>query len=91
MLHRALQIRPGLRLAGGMEQLSVVDPRAVQELLQDAPAALPEGVLRYVGEFGAEWGHFAAGAILVSLPVTVLFFVLQKQLVEGLTAGGVKG
>lgn len=36
-------------------------------------------------------GRFAAGAILVSLPVTALFFVLQKQLVEGLTSGSVKG
>jgi arabinogalactan oligomer/maltooligosaccharide transport system permease protein len=52
---------------------------------------LPVVLNGYVGEFGAEWGHFAAGAILVSLPVTALFFVLQRHLVEGLTAGGVKG
>jgi arabinogalactan oligomer/maltooligosaccharide transport system permease protein len=52
---------------------------------------LPVVLNGYVGEFGAEWGRFAAGAILVSIPVTVLFFVLQKQLVEGLTSGGVKG
>lgn len=52
---------------------------------------LPVVLNGYVGEFGAEWGKFAAGAILVSVPVTLLFFVLQKQLVEGLTAGSVKG
>ena len=52
---------------------------------------LPVVLNGYVGEFGAEWGRFAAGALLVSLPVTLLFFALQKQLVEGLTAGGVKG
>ncbi len=52
---------------------------------------LPVVLNGYVGEFGAEWGHFAAAALLVSLPVTALFFVLQRQLVEGLTAGGVKG
>ena len=52
---------------------------------------LPVVLNGYVGEFGAEWGRFAAGAILVSVPVTALFFALQKQLVEGLTAGGVKG
>jgi arabinogalactan oligomer/maltooligosaccharide transport system permease protein len=52
---------------------------------------LPVVLNGYVGEFGAEWGKFAAGSILVSLPVTALFFLLQKQLVEGLTAGGVKG
>jgi arabinogalactan oligomer/maltooligosaccharide transport system permease protein len=52
---------------------------------------LPVVLNGYVGEFGAEWGNFAAGAMLVSLPVTLLFFALQRHLVEGLTAGGVKG
>ena len=33
----------------------------------------------------------AAGAILVSLPVMLLFFRLQKYLIGGLTAGAVKG
>ncbi|MBM4292384.1 MAG: sugar ABC transporter permease, partial [Deltaproteobacteria bacterium] len=36
-------------------------------------------------------GYFAAGALLVSAPVMALFFALQRQLVGGLTAGGVKG
>jgi len=34
---------------------------------------------------------FAAGAILVALPPVILFFVLQKYIVSGLAAGGVKG
>lgn len=52
---------------------------------------LPVALQRFVGEFHTEWGHFAAGAIVVSLPVMLVFFALQKQLVAGLTAGGVKG
>jgi arabinogalactan oligomer / maltooligosaccharide transport system permease protein len=52
---------------------------------------LPVVLQRYVSDYGTEWGHFAAGAIVVSLPVMLLFFALQKQFVEGLTAGGVKG
>jgi arabinogalactan oligomer/maltooligosaccharide transport system permease protein len=44
-----------------------------------------------VGQFSSDWGHFAAGAILVSIPVMALFFLLQKYLVSGLTAGAVKG
>jgi arabinogalactan oligomer/maltooligosaccharide transport system permease protein len=52
---------------------------------------LPVVLNGYVGEFGAEWGRFAAGSMVVSVPVVALFFYLQRQLVEGLTSGGVKG
>ena len=39
-----------------------------------------------------EWfTSFCAGAVLVSIPITVLFFILQKYYVEGVTGGAVKG
>jgi len=34
---------------------------------------------------------FAAGAVVTSIPVMVAFYVLQRYLVGGLTAGAVKG
>jgi arabinogalactan oligomer / maltooligosaccharide transport system permease protein len=52
---------------------------------------LPVALQRYVGDYTTEWGLFAAGALIVSAPVVALFFALQKNLVGGLTAGGVKG
>jgi len=52
---------------------------------------LPVALQRYVGDFSTEWGRFAAGALIISTPVVALFFALQKYLVGGLTAGGVKG
>ncbi len=61
-------------------------------LMSDQRAfTLPVVLHAYIGDFGTDWGHFAAGAIIVSIPVMALFFALQRQLVEGLTAGGVKG
>lgn len=42
-------------------------------------------------DYGRSWSMFAAAAILVSLPVLVIFFCIQKYMVSGLTAGGVKG
>ena len=52
---------------------------------------LPVRLQHYVGDYTTEWGYFAAGAIIVSVPVMALFFALQKHLVGGLTAGSVKG
>ncbi len=52
---------------------------------------LPVRLQQYVGDYTTEWGYFAAGAVCVSLPVMILFFMLQTHLVSGLTAGGVKG
>jgi arabinogalactan oligomer / maltooligosaccharide transport system permease protein len=52
---------------------------------------LPVVIQSYVQEQSTAWGPFAAGAILVSAPVMALFYVAQRQLVSGLTQGGVKG
>ena len=60
-------------------------------LSDETSLTLPVVLQRYVGDYSTEWGHFAAGAIIVSVPVMALFFALQKHLIGGLTAGGVKG
>lgn len=43
------------------------------------------------GNFSANWSLFAAASILGSLPILVLFFSIQRFLVQGLTSGAVKG
>lgn len=50
----------------------------------------PVGLRFFVGGFSSQWGYFAAGSVIVSVPVVVLFLYLQKYLVSGLTAGSVK-
>ncbi|MCR4784097.1 MAG: sugar ABC transporter permease [bacterium] len=43
------------------------------------------------GNFSTNWSLFTAGSILGAIPIMVLFFSLQRFLVEGLTKGAVKG
>ncbi|HEU0037415.1 MAG TPA: sugar ABC transporter permease [Kofleriaceae bacterium] len=52
---------------------------------------LPVLIQSTVTEFSADWGLFAAGAVVTSIPVMIAFYVLQRYLVGGLTAGAVKG
>jgi arabinogalactan oligomer/maltooligosaccharide transport system permease protein len=58
---------------------------------RESSFTLPVVLQSYVGEYNAQWGAFAAGAILVSVPVMALFYVAQRQLIGGLTSGAVKG
>ena len=44
----------------------------------------------FIGEFTVQWGLLTAGGTLIAIPVTILFLLVQKRLVGGLTAGAVK-
>jgi multiple sugar transport system permease protein/raffinose/stachyose/melibiose transport system permease protein len=52
---------------------------------------LPVGMNDYIGQYGIRYGELMASSVMVSLPVIVIFFFLQRQFVAGLTAGAVKG
>jgi ABC-type maltose transport system permease subunit len=43
------------------------------------------------GQFDQKWGVFAAGALIGALPIVIIYYVLQDQIVGGLTQGAVKG
>lgn len=50
------------------------------------------GLQQFIGDnYGQNWGAFAAGAVLGSMPMVIVYLILQDQIVGGLTAGSVKG
>ena len=85
--------RPALAVTGLFSFMTAWNEFVLAATFMGDPRSftLPVVLQRYVSDYGTEWGHFAAGAILVSLPVMALFFALQRHFVEGLTAGGVMG
>ncbi len=44
-----------------------------------------------IGQLGVQWDMLTAGGIISVVPVCIMFFFAQKRLIEGLTAGAVKG
>lgn len=52
---------------------------------------IPVALKSLVGQLGVQWDLITAGGIITILPICVMFFFVQKRLVEGLTAGAVKG
>ena len=52
---------------------------------------LPLGLKSFQASLSTQWGLYAAGAVVVSIPVMILFISLSRFLVSGLTVGSVKG
>ena len=61
-------------------------------VLQDPQLyTLPLGLKSFQASLATQWGLYAAGALIVSIPVLILFISISRYLVSGLTMGSVKG
>jgi multiple sugar transport system permease protein len=56
-----------------------------------ASRTVPVGIALFPGIHEVPWGEIAAGSVVVTAPVVVLAIVFQRRVLEGLTAGAVKG
>lgn len=57
---------------------------------KDALRTLPLGLSLFFGEYASQYNQALAAALMMMLPVLLLFIVLQRQFVEGLTRSGLK-
>jgi len=51
---------------------------------------IPIGLKSLIGKYDVKWGVLMAGGVLALLPTAIMFAIMQKFVVEGLTAGAVK-
>ncbi len=69
----------------------IILPLASPALVITALFSLPIGLKSFQANMTTEWGLYAAGAMIVSIPAIALFLFLTKYLIGGLTLGSVKG
>jgi multiple sugar transport system permease protein len=87
-----------LTLPGLAATLGFVFTAAWSELLfalmlnsSSAASTFPVGLLAFVSKFSVDFGQMMAAGVLALLPVCLFFVFIQRHLVQGLTAGAVKG
>jgi multiple sugar transport system permease protein len=49
------------------------------------------GLYQYSSQYGREWGLLMAAAVLITLPIIIIFFFTQRTFVQGVTLSGIKG
>ena len=64
---------------------------AAQILQEPELYTLAIGLKQFESSMATEWGLYAAGSLIVSIPAVLLFLVLSRYLISGLTLGSVKG
>jgi arabinogalactan oligomer/maltooligosaccharide transport system permease protein len=86
-------VRPGIGITALFSFMTAYNEFIMASVFLDDVTryTLPVTLQQSVGGFDPNWGVFAAGSLLLSLPVVLVFFFVQRQMVEGLTAGAVKG
>jgi multiple sugar transport system permease protein len=87
-----------LTLPGMGATLGFVFTAAWSELLfalmlinSDDEKTFAVGLLTFVSKFGVDWGQMMAASVLALIPACIFFGLIQRYLVQGLTAGAVKG
>ena len=86
-------VRPVLAVVGLLSFISSLGDFVIARVVLQSPEqlTLAVGMNNWAADArNAPWGIFAAGSVIAAVPVILLFQYLQKYIVSGLTAGGVK-
>jgi multiple sugar transport system permease protein len=49
------------------------------------------GIFNFLGQYGTKWSYLTAFAVVTIIPVLLIFIFMQRYIINGLTAGAVKG
>ncbi|WP_328463213.1 sugar ABC transporter permease [Streptomyces sp. NBC_00448] len=83
--------RPGLAVTAFYSFLTAWGEVAYSSQFMKTHYTLAAGLPTYASSIRANWGAMTAGSVLIAIPAAVVFLLVQRHLVTGLTAGGTKG
>lgn len=85
--------RPGLGLVVILQFIEIWNDFFLAFLLLRDPAlqTIPLGLVNFFQRYESQWHLYFAALIITTLPVIVVFVLMQRQFIAGLTAGAVKG
>jgi arabinogalactan oligomer/maltooligosaccharide transport system permease protein len=85
--------RPGLAVTGFFTFLTAWGEVAYASafIQTDSNFTLAYGLQQFVPQFNPLWHYLTASAVLITIPAALVYYVAQRHLVSGLTAGGTKG
>jgi raffinose/stachyose/melibiose transport system permease protein len=85
-------VRPALVIAGIQNVVPIWNDFFFPLIFiqKDNLKTLPQGLTTFMGEYTTDWGVLFAGLLLSSAPVIIVYIILSRQFINGMTAGAVK-
>lgn len=84
--------RPGLAVTAFYSFLTAWGEVAYSsQFMSSDHSTLAAGIRTFATDQRADWGSMTAASVLIAIPAAIVFLIVQKHLVTGLTAGGTKG
>lgn len=84
--------RPGLAVTAFFSFLTAWGEFAYSnQFMRGNHTTLAVGIRTFASDQRADWGSMTAASVVIAIPAAIVFLLVQKHLVTGLTAGGTKG
>lgn len=60
-------------------------------ILDQERRPITAGIFNFIGQYGTKWSYLTAFAVVTIIPVALIFILMQKYIISGMTSGAVKG
>ncbi len=66
-------------------------PYGMTFIIDQQKRPITAGIFNFMGQYGTKWSYLTAYAVVTIIPVALIFILMQKYIISGMTSGAVKG